>query len=84
VGFEPTIPVYERAKTVHALDHAAGRCDQPLPLLQVLNLSHNCAVISEPVLEGPCSSLSLANMGNILLYYIGEFLNLFLGTLLFL
>jgi hypothetical protein len=23
VGFEPTIPVYERANTVHALDHAA-------------------------------------------------------------
>jgi hypothetical protein len=22
VGFEPTIPVFERAKTVHALDHA--------------------------------------------------------------
>jgi hypothetical protein len=24
VGFEPTIPVYERAKTVHALDRAAN------------------------------------------------------------
>jgi hypothetical protein len=23
VEFEPTIPVYERAKTVYALDHAA-------------------------------------------------------------
>jgi hypothetical protein len=23
VGFEPTIPVFEREKTVHALDHAA-------------------------------------------------------------
>jgi hypothetical protein len=23
VGFEPTIPVFERAKTNHALDHAA-------------------------------------------------------------
>jgi hypothetical protein len=23
VGFEPTIPVFERAKTVHALDRAA-------------------------------------------------------------
>jgi hypothetical protein len=23
VGFEPTIPVFERAKAVHALDHAA-------------------------------------------------------------
>jgi hypothetical protein len=30
VGFEPTIPVFERAKTVHVLDHAitgiGGRC----------------------------------------------------------
>jgi hypothetical protein len=25
VGFEPTIPVFERAKTVHALHRAAGR-----------------------------------------------------------
>jgi hypothetical protein len=24
VGFEPTIPVFERAKTVHALDGAAN------------------------------------------------------------
>jgi hypothetical protein len=24
VGFEPTIPVFERAKTVHALDRAAN------------------------------------------------------------
>jgi hypothetical protein len=23
VGFEPTIPVFERAKTIHALDRAA-------------------------------------------------------------
>jgi hypothetical protein len=23
VGFEPTVPVFERAKTVHALDRAA-------------------------------------------------------------
>jgi hypothetical protein len=23
VGFEPAIPVFERAKSVHALDHAA-------------------------------------------------------------
>jgi hypothetical protein len=26
VGFEPTIPAFERAKTVHALDSAAGHC----------------------------------------------------------
>jgi hypothetical protein len=24
VGFEPTIPVFEQAKTVHASDHAAA------------------------------------------------------------
>jgi hypothetical protein len=28
VGFEPMIPVLERAKTVHALDRAADRCDR--------------------------------------------------------
>jgi hypothetical protein len=27
VGFEPTIPVFERAKTVHDLDRAADHCD---------------------------------------------------------
>jgi hypothetical protein len=27
VGFEPTIPVFGRTKTVHALDRAAGHCD---------------------------------------------------------
>jgi hypothetical protein len=26
VGFEPTIPAFERAKTVHALDSAADLC----------------------------------------------------------
>jgi hypothetical protein len=32
VGFEPMIPVYERAKIVRALDRAAtdGGCPQPL------------------------------------------------------
>jgi hypothetical protein len=29
VGFEPTIPASERAKTVHDLDRAAGHCDRP-------------------------------------------------------
>jgi hypothetical protein len=31
VGFEPTIPVFERAATVHALDRATtviGHCDR--------------------------------------------------------
>jgi hypothetical protein len=27
VGFGPTIPVFERAETVHALDREAGHCD---------------------------------------------------------
>jgi hypothetical protein len=30
VGFQPTIPAFERAKTVHALDRAAGHCDRHL------------------------------------------------------
>jgi hypothetical protein len=29
-GFEPTIPVFERAKTVHALDRAAAEAADPL------------------------------------------------------
>jgi hypothetical protein len=29
VGLQPTTPVFERKKTVHALDHAAGHCDRP-------------------------------------------------------
>jgi hypothetical protein len=28
VGFEPTIPVFERANTVHALGRMAGHCDR--------------------------------------------------------
>jgi hypothetical protein len=39
-GNEPTIPVFERAKTVHALDRAAtviGVCD--LKTSQMLNLA---------------------------------------------
>jgi hypothetical protein len=30
VGFEPMIPVFERAKRVHALDRAAGHSDRLL------------------------------------------------------
>jgi hypothetical protein len=29
VRFEPMIPVFEQAKTVHALDGAVGHCDRP-------------------------------------------------------
>jgi hypothetical protein len=28
VGFEPTIPAFERGKTVHVLHRAAGHCDR--------------------------------------------------------
>jgi hypothetical protein len=28
MGFEPTIPAFERAKTVHAWDRVAGHCDR--------------------------------------------------------
>jgi hypothetical protein len=31
VGFEPTIPVFERAKTVDALDRAATVTDTKIP-----------------------------------------------------
>jgi hypothetical protein len=30
VGFEPTTPVLERVKMVHALDRAAGHRDRPV------------------------------------------------------
>jgi hypothetical protein len=32
VGLEPTIPVFERAKTVHALDRAATVIGTEMPL----------------------------------------------------
>jgi hypothetical protein len=38
VGFEPTIPVFERAKTVHALDRAAIVIGKPN--YTVLNQNH--------------------------------------------
>jgi hypothetical protein len=37
VGFEHTIPVFEQAKTVHALDRVAGHCDRLLILVASLN-----------------------------------------------
>jgi hypothetical protein len=37
VGFEPTIPVLERAKTVHALDRAATLIGKNISLLWVLS-----------------------------------------------
>jgi hypothetical protein len=40
VGFEPTVPVFERGKTVHALDRAAT----------VIGLTQNMAFIFETVL----------------------------------
>jgi hypothetical protein len=41
VGFEPSIPVFERAKTVHALDRAAtmiGNTNTTAPLLFLLSI----------------------------------------------
>jgi hypothetical protein len=36
VGFEPTIPVFERAKTVHALDRAATVIGYASPYTETL------------------------------------------------
>jgi hypothetical protein len=41
VRFEPTIPAFERAKTVHALDHAAPVID--------LQHYHNMKMLSKTV-----------------------------------
>jgi hypothetical protein len=35
VGFEPMITVFERVKTVHALDHAATEIGQNVTLVSV-------------------------------------------------
>jgi hypothetical protein len=37
VGLEPTTSVLERAKTVHALDRAAGQCDRRAELPNLVN-----------------------------------------------
>jgi hypothetical protein len=42
VGLETTTPVFERAKTVHALDRAAGHYDRPS--LKMLVSASGCAV----------------------------------------
>jgi hypothetical protein len=39
VGFEPTIPVFERAKTVHALDRAAA----------VIGVAYFCMLFNDDV-----------------------------------
>jgi hypothetical protein len=38
VGFEPTIPVFERAKRVHASEHAATVIGNTAPLLFLLSI----------------------------------------------
>jgi hypothetical protein len=43
VGFEPTIPVFERAKTVHELDFAATVID---------DVSYNHVISMHPVNNG--------------------------------
>jgi hypothetical protein len=44
VGFEPTIPVFERAKTVHALDLAATVISGKYNSKQKIGLLHKLAV----------------------------------------
>jgi hypothetical protein len=41
VGFEPMTPVFERAKTVHALDLRANKCILYYTIT-LLNLSNRC------------------------------------------
>jgi hypothetical protein len=50
VGFELTIPVFERAKTVHALDHAA-HCDQHLLMLHLQYEHHGIYTLALNDLE---------------------------------
>jgi hypothetical protein len=37
LGFEPTIPAFERAKAVLALDRAAGHCDRIISVIALVN-----------------------------------------------
>jgi hypothetical protein len=39
VGFEPTIPAFERAKTFHVLGRAAGDCDRLYVTIGLTNTS---------------------------------------------
>jgi hypothetical protein len=51
VGFEPTIPVFARAKTVHALDRAAaviGCYAFSINTLRTGNLNHPAAGVLKP------------------------------------
>jgi hypothetical protein len=50
VGFEPTVPVFERAKTVHALDRAATVIGSPLKCTQ-LNIKENIIINEKIILE---------------------------------
>jgi hypothetical protein len=40
VGFEPTIPVFERGKTVHAPDRAATRIGQEFDIAKLIAETH--------------------------------------------
>jgi hypothetical protein len=42
VGFEPTIPVFERAKSVHALDRVATVIDTRLRVITLICSSNIC------------------------------------------
>jgi hypothetical protein len=53
MGFETTIPVFERAKTVHALDRAAGHCD--IPFLALASKYSSQSASSMQALSHPTS-----------------------------
>jgi hypothetical protein len=50
VGFEPKIPVFERAKTVHALDRAAAVMGRPFSTLCICGAE--CPALHLIVSEG--------------------------------
>jgi hypothetical protein len=60
VGFEPTMPEFERAKTVHCL-RPRGHCDQQTCLWVAINTSERFNLISRGllILKITCQSVSL-------------------------
>jgi hypothetical protein len=48
VVFEPTIPEFERAKTVHALDHAATMTSSPLNAMLLISTRHKISLLFRP------------------------------------
>jgi hypothetical protein len=50
VGFKPTVPLFERAKTVQALDRVATVIGSPLKCTQ-LNIKENIIINEEIILK---------------------------------